>query len=201
MTVTVKETYMFFSPLYDGEISNIDNLKLEKEVYGIQQIYRGRKLSNKGGWQSENIYHDFLKESGFSEYIKLLDSAETIMKEVSNLWQLTICPTLDNSWCNINYKHSYNNLHYHSGAVFSFVYYVKGDSNSGKIVFSRPDLMEHYTNAKKSFEVLNPYTYSSYYYYPKPGTFLLFPAWLQHGVEANQNDDPRISIAINFGAL
>ena len=43
-----------------------------------------------------------------------------------------------------------------------------------------------------------PLSYKTATYNPIRGSFFLFPAWLDHWVEPNQEDDRRISIAFNY---
>jgi len=33
---------------------------------------------------------------------------------------------------------------------------------------------------------------------PKSNMLLIFPSWMNHSVEANLNNDPRISVSFNF---
>jgi len=194
----VKETFMFFTPLYVGKFNDINNLNLKKEILKFKENSPGRKLTNVGGWQSNNIYYDFVVENDLYEFRTLLDKAQTVITEISSLWKLNFSAKLDNSWININSKNTFNTAHYHPASTFSFVYYVNANSNSGRIVFNRTDLMEHYVGGKKAFENSSEYTWEQYHFHPEENTFLIFPSWVQHYVEPNLSDEDRISIAINF---
>lgn len=204
MSINFNEKNIFFTPLYEGELSNIDNEQLMNEIYSIrEQDPTGRIISNRNGWQSDDIYYEYLKENNFVEFEKLLLETETIVNNISKLWGIFRSDEikLDNAWCNINGFGGSNSPHTHANCIFSFVYYVKANENSSKIVFMRPDLQEHYTVGKVAFEnVENQYILSRYEHSPYEGNFLVFPSWIQHYVEPNMDEEERISIAINFSS-
>jgi len=43
----------------------------------------------------------------------------------------------------------------------------------------------------------NYLTYNKVEYKPQQGDLLIFPTWLEHEVETNFSDEPRISLAFN----
>ena len=50
----MKKTYLFPIELYATNV-NIDNNSLIKRLYKIKDTSLGVKVSNKGGWQSEDL--------------------------------------------------------------------------------------------------------------------------------------------------
>jgi uncharacterized protein (TIGR02466 family) len=87
------------------------------------------------------------------------------------------------------------NLHVHSGADISGVYYIAapdgalGDSDDGKICFYDPrpranmsQLLTQITRHRES---------------PVPGDMVLFPSWLEHSVDAFAGEGRRICVAFN----
>jgi uncharacterized protein (TIGR02466 family) len=87
------------------------------------------------------------------------------------------------------------NLHVHSGADISGVYYIAAppaaldDSDDGKICFYDPrpranmsQLLTQMTRHRES---------------PVPGDMVLFPSWLEHSVDAFQGAGNRVCVAFN----
>lgn len=153
--------------------------------------YSNRKISNVGGWQSEDI-----NLIDFDEFKSLYDIILTCIEEVGvSIHQKFKC-RLDNVWININERGNYNNPHVHPSATLSGVIYLQADDNCGRLVFKNE------TSVKKHY----PYhfynessVFSDYVYYtPVTGMSLIFPAWTDHYVEESNSDLPRISVAYNI---
>lgn len=198
----INEKHIFYTPLYDGVLPDIDNEVLEKEIQQIKTSDpTGRLVSNRNGWQSHNICYDFLISKGCSEFNKFLERCETIIDNISAHWEITNRKEIyiSNAWCNINGFGGNNVPHVHTNSIFSMVYYVKASKNSPELALMRPDAQEHYTSGKIAFDgVNNHYTGSIYRVKPVTGSFVVFPSWVQHYVETNMLQTERISIAVNF---
>ena len=107
-------------------------------------------------------------------------------------------PRLGNMWANINYKGGYNRPHIHPNSLFSGVYYVKSQPNSGKLVCNdpRPGIQ---TNMPTRVKGQPPkHLWREIHLDPKEGRILMFPSWLWHCVEPNESNDIRISVSFNF---
>lgn len=189
--IPIQETVLFSTQIYTGHLNYINNDILKSQIYNLKEKSQGRKLSNCGGWQSNDLnlelFHSF-------EFHNLLSEATNVAGKISELWELDKPLELGNFWCNINGFKDYNNIHSHPGSAFSMVYYVDCYKDSGNIVFCRPDLQEHYFSVQK----LNNYTFKSHYFVPEPSKFLLFPSYIDHFVTANISIQDRISVSINF---
>ncbi|WP_157725078.1 TIGR02466 family protein [Vogesella sp. LIG4] len=99
-----------------------------------------------------------------------------------------------NGWANVHDQGGYNTFHNHAGALLSACYYLKVPAGSGPIVFRDPRpgaLLSPWQGS------LRPNAGSEIAFQPEAGQLLLFPHWLEHGVEAHAAADSRISIAIN----
>ncbi len=81
--------------------------------------------------------------------------------------------------------------HVHSGAHVSGVYYVAAppDAQSGKIVFRDP-------RPRANMNQL-PTQLTAHRETPVPGDMILFPSWLEHGVEPFRGPGERICIAFD----
>ena len=81
-----------------------------------------------------------------------------------------------NFWANLYQKGDSADIHNHKPHAFSFAYFVKSGDDHAPLVF----------------------TDSGYKITPKEGTFVAFPAYLNHHVEEHKVDDKRITLSGNF---
>ena len=93
-------------------------------------------------------------------------------------------------WGNINYRGNWNNLHEHTGAFISGVYYVKVPKDSGHLAFRAPRAITVSEQSGEHPKWVN--------IEPNEGVLMLFPGYLEHMVKPNQSDESRISIAFNL---
>jgi uncharacterized protein (TIGR02466 family) len=154
----------------------------------------GRVVSNKGGWQSNDLY---IKNDELKELMNIIiDRTRNLAENFS--YSNTNDLKIDNYWININKSaNDYNIKHRHPKTVIVAIYYVKVPKNSGEIVLHTP-IQDYdkfiFENMMKKYNAYNSSTYS---YIPKTGDLILFPAWLYHSVLPNQSGEERISIAFN----
>jgi uncharacterized protein (TIGR02466 family) len=184
----------FFTACYTTMLTtaDIDNDKILKESKLIQSKDSGRKLTNLGGWQSNDVLEEEL--NNYPEMKKMVLKAMDICLEIYKLWQIGDTVYFDNMWINMNNKHDFNLKHVHPRSYFSVVYYVKTNETAGDILFYRPDTQEHYIDSPTP----NEYTNKKLQIRPKDGLLLCFPSYLPHIVYPNESDEERVSIAINF---
>lgn len=183
----LKEHLIFPNFAYTTSLTDIDTNSLEKKFLEMEKNVSGRTVSNAGGWQSNNI------DKTYEPMLHLLDVCTRICQEVSSTWKIDEKVCVDNVWVNINRKYNYNHNHYHPNSHFSGVFYVKANSKNGNLVFDRPDIQEHYIDCWTS-----EYTQKKFFITPETNLFVLFPAYINHYVEQNLSNEPRISIAMNF---
>ena len=81
-----------------------------------------------------------------------------------------------NFWANLYEKGDYGTVHNHKPNSFSFAYFLKSEDDHAAFVF----------------------TDSGYKIIPKEGTFVAFPAYLNHHVEEHKVDDKRITLSGNL---
>jgi hypothetical protein len=156
----------------------ISNYKLDIEsmiskLYQLKEIDLGNTISNVGGWQNSQQLDQF------KEFIPLTNLVKNIVKENLNK---NISFNNTGIWGNISSTTHYNDIHTHGAKIgkLSGVYYLQVFPNSGNIIFY-DDLH------------LNKIEYT-----PTVGDLLIFPPYLSHSVEPNNNSKDRISIAFNF---
>ena len=81
-----------------------------------------------------------------------------------------------NFWANLYEKGDYGTVHNHKPNSFSFAYFLKSEDDHAVFVFSD----------------------SGHKIIPKEGTFVAFPAYLNHHVEEHKVESKRITLSGNF---
>tara|TARA_B100001564_G_scaffold35158_1_gene25610 strand:+ start:140 stop:745 length:606 start_codon:yes stop_codon:yes gene_type:complete len=190
-----KVTNLFPSSVHSLGIVNFDDYKDQL----IQETYKerdedpvGRKVSNRGGWQSNEIDIQKCKSETLKEVIiGSLSQFEPISQNVS---------MVVGGWKNINGPGNFNCIHNHPRSHLSGVLWIKALKDSGNIVFTSPQLfnrfqeLDSYTNQFK----FNSNSYMTYYFPPTEGRILIFPSNLDHEVKENKSDEDRISYSFNI---
>ena len=197
---------LFANPLMRVEL-DLDLEKLSEFAVQLQDKEKeGVQETNIGGWQSGDII-----EEKHEEFIKL-------KKEISKNLQIyhsqvfkgmvfedDIIQNLNNMWVNINKKHHYNEWHIHPLATLSGTFYIKHDGSveNGSIEFKHPSHISmidvHWPVGllEKHNFITTPYIKFT----PKPNMLLIFPSWLEHKVDINLKDEPRITAGFNSSAI
>jgi uncharacterized protein (TIGR02466 family) len=161
-------------------------------IYNYYKITDGVNLSNRGGWQSPS---DFYLDESFDQFTDyILTNALTSLKHYDLDFKLS------NMWINLNRKNDYNVIHNHPNSIISGVFWVKTPENCGSLTFQSPhDFTQSLLLKTVQLEIAkNQNYYASYIFTPKEGTMILFPSEMLHGVEPNESDEDRISIAFNL---
>ena len=161
-------------------------------IYKYQKTTNGVVLSNCGGWQSLS---DFYLDRSFDQF------ADYILKNaLMSLKHYDLNFKLSNMWININKQRDYNVMHNHPNSIISGVFWVKTPENCGSLVFQSPhSFTQHLLLNHVDSEVAKKQNYCDCFNFtPKEGTMILFPSDLLHGVEPNESDEDRISIAFNL---
>jgi uncharacterized protein (TIGR02466 family) len=184
----------WFPTLIYHDIIDIDGL--EKLAYKMQKNSEGRVISNRGGWQSNNLSDNTM----FKKLIDMIEKKaikvhDTVYKQGTGEYKLT------NIWININHPNSHNACHIHPEADICGNMYVKTPENCGNLYFDDPRLI-HRMNESYNNNIINDrLTYKQVAYTPAAGIILFFPPWIQHGVEPNMSNEDRISIAFNMSYI
>jgi len=122
-----------------------------------------------------NVANSFAKELGFSGYKKL------VIKE---------------SWLNSFNKGNYEILHNHYSNFISGVYYVNSNEKCSNFYFE--DHIETRKMWSDYYQCYRMDNVQATVYPPIEGRMLLFPSWLIHGVQPNEEEIERISLAFNL---
>ena len=194
MDLNYKLTNIFPSSIHSLGIDNFDNYrdKLIEEIYQERdEDPIGRKISNHGGWQSNQI----TIQKDRSELLK-----EIITNSVSKLPISEGVYAVVEGWKNINAPGDFNVKHNHPRSNLSGVLWIKAPKNSGNIVFTSPQFFDRFNELDsytKEFKY-NSNCYMTYYFPPTEGRILIFPSSLEHEVEKNKSSEDRISYSFNI---
>jgi len=185
----VAETYL-------KNYENINNDILPK-IYDLQNSQTDNlQRSNEGGWHSTD---DLNYRPEFRNiHNAILESVNALGNNLNydtNKYYLKI----SNMWSIINKKHDYNSSHSHTNALWSGVYYVKADKDSGNLNLYDPRLQAHTTHHYTNDKELHELNYTSMKFTPHTGKCLIFPGWLIHDVSPSKSDNDRIIISFNIG--
>jgi uncharacterized protein (TIGR02466 family) len=177
--------------IWSAIIHMVDNYELKHWAYDRKKNDIGRRISNFGGYQSDDI-----RQGVNAQIDKLVDHLNQEVKALA--LQVSLPPLeVNNIWLNINPPGSYNELHSHKDAVLSGVYYIDATDNQGNIQFERSDGAEYHL--PEYIEKINYFNSTRATYAAKTGALYIFPGWLKHSVQGNQSNTDRISISFNFG--
>ncbi len=141
-------------------------------------------------WQSDHGLHEL---DAFREVVDCInDAAESVLAYLRvghEGFRITGC------WANVNAPGAGHRVHNHPNNYLSGVYYVRTHEGADGISFLdprpqtgivRPPVTE--LTADNTEQVVLKV---------KDGMLLMFPAWLQHGVDPNRSDRLRVSLGFN----
>lgn len=184
---------IFRIPVY-AEETNLNNETMAQYCMSLMQNQKGRKVSNQGGWQSEDLQ---------GIHYPLNSLFQTIVKSVNTFATQLHLPEqkIDNIWININGYKDFNMEHRHPNSLLSGVYYIQAPDKCGNIAFTSPyaDIVEAYWWPHIAGKDKNdPRVNLSWQMPSETGKLYVFPSWLPHRVMPNLNKDTkRISVSWN----
>ena len=194
MDLNYKGTPIFPTCIHSLEIDNFHTYRdqLIKESYQDRdEDPMGRELSNRGGWQSNQMDIGDCK----SEILKNIIMSSVSKLPMSGNFSCTI-----EGWKNINEPGNFNVPHSHPRSHLSGVLWIKIPKNSGNIVFESPEIFNKYQELDSYSDEFrfNSNNYMTYYFTPKEGNILIFSSNLQHEVNENKSNEDRISYSFNI---
>lgn len=194
----------FSSPIFhyslDEDGTLIQRLEAEAKDW-MAEDPSGVHLTNFGkNWHSKaEIFRK--KTKGFQELCKIITQvAVDVAKKIDAGFEPDNFQLRLQGWVNLSTRSGYNAYHRHSGFHLSGVFYVKQpaavDKTSGVIEFLNS------RNDEKMRSVFNSQAFhTKIAFKPKPGSMIVFPSSLMHGVYPNETDDERITVAWNVEFL
>ena len=153
-----------------------------------QQMPKPEGRSNRMGWNSAQT---LLQEPAFQP---LAEAVRAVFDHIFNEMGAPLHRYQLKAWANVHDFGGYNTFHNHAGALLSACFYLKVPPGSGPIVLRDPRpgaLLSPWQGT------LRPNAGSEIAIAPETGQLVVFPNWLEHGVEAHTAQDTRISVPIN----
>ena len=171
----------------------IDNNALAEYCLSIRNVDSGRLVSNKNGWQSNDIDLEAI------ELQPLLTQLRSRIIGMCDAYAIrnTLNFKIENGWININKQGGWNTPHCHLG-TFSAVYYAQAYPNQGAL-----QLVDRDTSKNSIFNYMTVHSFNSannsnHTIIPATGKLVIFPSWVLHYVDSNDTDIERISLAFNI---
>jgi uncharacterized protein (TIGR02466 family) len=181
-----------FSSFVAIDYLEIDNIVLENFCFDTFKNDPGRQISNRGGYQSNDLD---LNDVRLKELIKAIENKITgVAKKIG--MKPNLVHEVESMWLNVNRPNDFNVPHFHDSSFFSGVFYVTG--TEGCLVLKE-------TNGFRSNKLDNkfiqdkdsPYMVDNWNIFPEPNKLIIFPCWLLHYVFPYSGDGQRVSLAFN----
>ena len=182
----------FPTPIYFDMVENIETIQRE-----FFDLIESSSFDKHEGWDMhthrlndtsfKNSYID--KVPAFEEELK--KHVYKYMHDVESPFESIEDYVVTSSWLTLTQPGQYAHNHSHGSADISGVYYVNTNTEDGSIFFNSPNNV-----------LTHSYAYSGLVhtcsYRPQVGKLILFPGWLEHGVQVNNTDSNRISFSFNI---
>ena len=185
---------LFSTPVYHGVVDRFDEVQNE-----LNECITDINFGMRDGWSSTHYLSDPHFQSNLIIESNLNIFKSEIEKHLKEYCIKTGVPAGSNGSWNDNYsiisswfalfkKGNYAHIHNHGDCDIAGVYYFKKSSDDGSFFFTSPVPSLDSSCFRTGRVVLNP----------NEGEIILFPGWLNHGVETNDTDEDRCSISFNI---
>jgi len=143
------------------------------------------------GWQSPRDLHRQQECATLMGCInESITSVLRYLKIGYDVFEITGC------WANVNPPGAAHRSHSHPNNYLSGVYYLRVPASADTINFHDPRVQA--AIIRPPVTALTAANTDQVVVRVESGSLLLFPAWLEHSVDANGSDDERISISFNM---
>jgi uncharacterized protein (TIGR02466 family) len=185
----------FSTPIYYEFIKDPAFSKIQQDLeHAFNQLIADDKFGQRKGYS--HLISSVNFDSNFIEEYKVASFNDELTKHIKlYLDQVGYKRSpeyyISESWMTLTKKGMSAHKHTHGYVDISGCYYFKTSTEDGSIYFENPVK-----------QMASSYCFSQMpeqtYYKPQVGKLLLFPGWLEHGVEPNTTDTDRISISFNI---
>jgi uncharacterized protein (TIGR02466 family) len=154
---------------------------------------RGRHpdLQPRGKWQTDQNLHRV------AELAELVETVTGVARQILDREHIRYAGIeVTGCWANVGFPGSRHRTHAHPNNYLSGVYYVKAPPGGNTINFLDP--RPQAAGMVPPSSQMSPLTSQRITIDVRPGTLLLFPAWLGHSVDTNRAREERISVAFNL---
>jgi uncharacterized protein (TIGR02466 family) len=177
----------------DNLLDHTENQNLKEYCLTLQNKVPNGGDDWYGGTYNTHGTLDLTRDLKFKPLLNIIDMH---VHEYSKAHNSTAQYKIRGSWLNIAEKNQFQEFHTHNDSIISAVYYISAPQGSGSIVFEDPKEPDMYP--LKNIKPKNNLSFTRIKYEAVEGKLLIFRSYLRHMVEAGSNEDPRISVAINY---
>jgi len=180
-------TFVWKADLKPGEFQPLNQQILEALV-GLGAPLTALKPGE--NWQSDHDLHHSAGLAGLTEWIQAAEAEVLLALHIPQRLVITGC------WANVNAPGTGHRLHSHRNNFLSGAYYVQVQDGADTINFFDPKpqagVMRPTATEPSEFNTEVAMVRVS------AGSLILFPAWLQHAVDTNRSNQPRLSMSFNL---
>jgi uncharacterized protein (TIGR02466 family) len=185
---------IFPTPLYTSTVKVDDSIldEIEELSYSRAQGEVGKVLiSEEQQILDKPFFAEYKSEIDkhmHNFYYNVLGFSKQNYLEMVNSWVVKSLPDNESAY------------HLHKNSIFSGVWYISVPENSGNISFTPNNVYdkEIISLFMPKIETVNEYNTRLCVFHAQKSILILFPSVLNHKVELNQSNNPRISIAFNY---
>tara|TARA_A100001011_G_C13954493_1_gene692624 strand:+ start:87 stop:713 length:627 start_codon:yes stop_codon:yes gene_type:complete len=184
---------VWFGTLIREEFLDIDIKPIIDFVYQKKnELPNSNYGSSLNSWQSPDLKDNAVFEPLKQKIFKNLDEFSEVF-----LLKKDKDHVISNIWANINPFGGSNMPHNHPGALFSGVFYLQCNDDSGDLCFTHPAMNQNYHFNDLTVRDFNNINSGGINLTPKVGKMILFPSYQYHYVRANMTQQDRITLAFN----
>lgn len=188
----------FATPVWVDDLAELAPHR-ERWVQAIRDLRQhsrdtGARVSNRGGWRSENTLLDL------PDFALLQQRLTLAIKAALSDYGIQPGSLVLNlqGWANVHDAGGYNVEHVHEGCLLSGTVYMSAPPGAGSIYLKDPRpaaLMEDLPRTAESLR--DPaHNRKMFSIEPRELRLVMFPSWLSHGVEPCECEE-RVSVAFN----
>ena len=187
---------LFDIPVYANRVQDFDNI--QSESLSVIEKLQGTNFFSKLRDADPNSHSltDPTFKSNIIDDLNLVQLKAEIEKQVVEYMQTIGVRGIPKfkifqSWMTHTATNEYTPTHDHALSDLSGVYYIKTNGQDGDLFFNCP-------NPAMVHSICFLHLPKKVRFAPEEGKIVIFPGWLQHGVEVNKTNDVRISISFNI---
>jgi uncharacterized protein (TIGR02466 family) len=189
----------FATPVYNVNIigSGLDQIQKDFDR-AFESLKQQGKFDYTDEWGATTLFSDtkfddnLLKDFNIQSFNLELDlHIKRYLSQIGFVLHPKLGYDVKASWMTLSRKGNYGHIHSHGAADLSGVYYFKTNGEDGNLFFETP-------NKLLTSSFCFNHMHNRAYFKPEVGKLLLFPGWLEHGVQTNTTDNERVSVSFNI---
>lgn len=193
--MTFQVDNIFETKLYFSTVENFDDIQEELlDAFDKVQF----QTTHRNGWGQTHLLTDATFSENFLDKYNCFFFKEELHKHLQNYVSshydgkdVYFKYVINSSWMTCSKIGHHTSLHNHGGSDISGVYYLKksSDGRDGNIYFRTPIA----ASCSSNLYLKERQTYNF-----EEGEIVLFPGFLDHGVQTNETEEDRISLSFNI---